>query len=104
MDMTEQSTTEQQTPAKPKRKRVRKRTKAKAAAAVPKATGEFAGITVKECPAACFAKGTCIITGSACAHPHKGGLQASLATPAAQQRFAEAKRVLGKRVLDLTEK
>lgn len=104
MTMTETPAAELPKPAKPKRKGVRHRAKAKPAAAEPKATGEFAGITVKECPDACYAKGLCIISGSICAHPHKAGLQASLQNPQSMKRFAEAKRILRGKLLDLTEK
>lgn len=102
MSMTDQAST----PApKPKRKYRRRRPVARAAAppAAPKVPKEFAGITVRNCPDACYRDGKCCISGSVCAHPAMSGLQAALATPDVLARFARAKRVLGEQKLDLTE-
>jgi hypothetical protein len=69
--------------------------------AAPKMPVEFAGLTVKNCPDACAVAGKCIISGSICAHPHKGGLQATLQNPDTLRRFEAAKAALGKRKLSL---
>jgi hypothetical protein len=83
---------------KPAKKRAR--TKAKPAPA-PKQDGAYAGISPANCPTACSAT-ACVISGRGiCAHPYKGGLQASLQTPDAVRRLNEAKRVIGKRKLDV---
>lgn len=98
MSMTETPDTP---PPKQPHKRANKRRKKRAApaAATPKPAGEFAGLTPKECPAACNAE-RCVITGiGICGHPHKGVLQVH--TSAAIDRFNEAKKLLGKKKVDL---
>jgi hypothetical protein len=83
---------------KPAKKRARRQAKPPAA---PKQDATFAGISPANCPAACNAT-ACVISGRGiCAHPYKGGLQASLQTPDAVRRLNEAKRVIGKRKLDV---
>lgn len=98
MDMTETATL---TPArKPKKKRAR--TKRKVSTAPKKASdGVYAGLTAANCATACNAD-RCVISGRGiCAHPYKGGLQASTQDPDATRRLNEAKRVIGKRKLDI---
>lgn len=84
------------------RKRAKKRARIKAKPeASPKQDGAFAGISPANCPTACNAE-RCVISGrSICAHPYKGGLQAALQTPEAGRRLNEAKRVIGRRKLDV---
>lgn len=80
-------------PAKPKRHaRPNRRKPVKAA---PKADGEFAGLTAKNCPTACNAS-RCVISGiDVCAHPLKAGLQAAQKhDPKVLARFARAKEAL----------
>mgnify|MGYP001562613856 CR=1 FL=1 len=84
----------------PARKRAKRKAKPPGA---PKKPSLMAGITVRDCPSACSEKG-CVISGTPiCAHPHKGGLQASLQTPDSMRRLNEAKQVLGKAKLALSE-
>jgi hypothetical protein len=92
-DTTVAETPKLKAPKKPRRKR--------AVAAKPAPGSPFADITPRDCPTACKPD-RCAISGCAiCAHPHKGGLQATLQTPEAMRRLNEAKRVLGKAKLDL---
>ena len=87
--------------SKSTRKPAKKRARAKAKPAVPKQDGAYAGISPANCPITCNAE-RCVISGRGiCAHPYKGGLQASMQTPEAVRRLNEAKRVLGKRKLDV---
>lgn len=69
-----------------------------------KPTAEYADITVRECPKLC-GEARCVISGRPyCAHPHKGGLQGVNAHDAeARTRFNGAKKVLGKKKLDLID-
>ncbi len=99
-------TTTEETPAKPKpaKKKARPRKKAvKRAAAPPPAekADQFAGLTDKLCCAACNAD-RCVISGkNYCGHPNKGGLQgASHGDTAAVRRSHEAKKILGRKMLD----
>lgn len=89
-------------PVKPTHKRANKRRKKRSApkeAAAPKPTGEFVGLTPKECPTACNAE-RCVISGiGICGHPAKGALQVH--TAEALGRFNEAKKLLGKRKVDI---
>lgn len=71
--MIENQEPEIKAPAKRKVKRKAKRR----AASVPKAakvSGEFAGITAKDCPHACTAARCCISTVNVCAHPYKSAV------------------------------
>jgi hypothetical protein len=98
MTMTETPNTE--APKKP-RKPAKKRARAKVARPPPVPKGDYLGITPSDCPVACNAD-RCIISGRGiCAHPYKGGLQAMMQTPEAIRRLNEAKRVIGKRKLDV---
>ena len=102
MSMTEPTTEAPPTKKAPARKRARAKAKPAAAVAVPKGS-IMEGLSVSECPDACGERG-CVISGAAiCAHPGKGGLQATLQNPGSLQRFAEAKRYLGQAKLDLTK-
>ena len=95
-----------ETPAAPANKApARKRAKAKAKPPVAaKKPSLMDGITVRDCPIACNEKG-CVISGKPiCAHPHKGGLQARLQNPESMRRLNEAKHILGKQKLDLTDR
>lgn len=95
---TEQTIEKPKAPRKPAKKRARAKAKP---APTPKQDAAFAGISPANCPTACSAT-ACVISGrSICAHPYKGGLQASLQTPDAVRRLNEAKRVIGKRKLDV---
>lgn len=89
-------------PAKPKPRRPRRK-KAPRAAAPKAVTGEFAGISVANCPAACTAE-RCIISGvNVCAHPAKGGLHASMQNSDTVRRLNDAKHAIGQQKLDLTK-
>lgn len=102
----------EQTPApkKPAKKKVKARAKParapRAAAPVieklPPADGIFTGLTVTDCCDGCDVDG-CVISGKPyCAHPRKGGLHsAQQQEPAALKRMNQAKRILGKQMLDL---
>jgi hypothetical protein len=90
-----------ETPKKTKQKPAKKRARAAATPPAPKQDTAYAGISPANCPTACNAT-ACVISGRGiCAHPYKGGLQASLQTPDAVRRLNEAKRVIGKRKLDV---
>lgn len=91
-----------QAPArKPAKKRARKAVAQPKLPAAAKRDTTFDGITPADCPMACSAE-RCVISGRGiCAHPHKGGLQAGLQNPDAMRRYNQAKRVLGKRKLDI---
>lgn len=98
MSMTE---TPEVPPPKPSHKRPNRRRKRSAAkpAAEPKSTGEFAGLTLKDCPGACSAE-RCVIGGiGVCGHPAKGALQVHSAD--AVERFSRAKKLLGKQKMEL---
>src|SRR5260221_692949 len=96
---TEQSN--ETTKPKTRRKIAKKRARAAATPSAPKEDAAYAGISPANCPTACNAE-RCVISGRGiCAHPYKGGLQASLQTPEAVRRLNEAKRVIGKRKLDV---
>lgn len=100
MTMTEQTPeAPKKAPAKKRHARANKRTAPPAAAAKPPSA--LAGLTATDCATGCFETGKCVISGSACAHPGKGGLQVALQTPEALQRFNQAKRVIGQNKLDL---
>lgn len=96
------SLTETPAPApKPAKKRRAIKRKKKSAAPAPKPVGIYAGMTVSKCPAACVPE-KCVISGRPiCAHPGMGGLQASMATPDAVERFKEAQRYLGEQKWNL---
>lgn len=82
------------------KKRARKVAQPKLPAAAKRDT-TFDGITPADCPMACSAE-RCVISGRGiCAHPHKGGLQANMQSPESMRRYHQAKRVLGKRKLDI---
>jgi hypothetical protein len=60
------------------KKKVVKKSKPRAAAARDtRPSAPFPGMTRRDCAAACYAKKVCAISGSYCAHPCKGGLQAA---------------------------
>ena len=85
-----------------KKRRPKPRTKA-ATAKPPKAESTpYAGITVSDCCEACNKDG-CIISGRPyCAHPRKGGLHSSqMQDNPAMRRLNEAKRILGKKMLEV---
>lgn len=91
---------------KPKRKRQRRKLYGRSPALVAlraesRAPSEFAGLTVTECCKACGTAG-CVISGAAyCAHPRKGGLQASdLGNPEKLKRLQQAQKLLGKKDVD----
>lgn len=85
---------------KPKRKAAKKpAVRAKPPAAKPDSA--FEGITPSDCPMACNADRCVISACNICSHPYKGGLQASLQNPDSLRRLNEAKRVIGKRKLDM---
>jgi hypothetical protein len=96
------SVTETPEPVKPVHKRTNRRRKKRRApkeVAPPEPTGEFVGLTPKECPTACNAD-RCVISGAGvCGHPYKGAPQVHSAD--ALTRFNEAKKFLGKRKVDL---
>lgn len=88
------------TAPKKTRKPAKKRGRAKTAAS-PAQDSAYRGITPADCPTGCNAE-RCVISGRGiCAHPYKGGLQASMQSPDAIRRLNEAKRVIGKRKLDI---
>lgn len=58
----------------PAKRKPQKRRKAAAKPAKTEAAGEFAGITAKDCPAACRADRCCISTVGVCAHPYKSAV------------------------------
>lgn len=96
--MSIEKSAETKIPAPKKRKAAKKRAAAKPA---PKAAdGIYAGLTVKECCAACNEKG-CVISGKPyCGHPRKGGLHAAEQQDgSAMQRRRDAEKVLGKQKL-----
>lgn len=69
----------------------------------PKAgSTQLAGLTPTDCPAACNAT-ACVFTDKPyCGHPYKGGPQAAdISRPEVLSRQSEAKRILGKRKVDL---
>lgn len=88
---------------KPRAKPVKKAKAKRALAAKPfVAPDEFAGMTATECCDACFEKGECIISGSICVHPNKGGLQAALMrNPSVLAKFQRAKKALEHQIVDL---
>ena len=88
-------------PAKKRHARANRRPAAAPPPAAEKAPSILAGLTITDCATACFETGKCVISGSICAHPGKGGLQVSLQTPETLQRFNQAKRVIGQAKLDL---
>lgn len=56
---------------------------------------DLAGLTPMECPYACNPTSGCVITGSICGHPFKGGLQGALqAKPEVVARFQKARAML----------
>lgn len=69
MSEAQEQATEIKAPARKKPKKRKAAKRAKPVATV--ATGEFAGITAKDCPSGCTA-GRCVIsTVGVCAHPYK---------------------------------
>jgi hypothetical protein len=74
---------------------------ASAATSKPVASPEFLGITKSECCIDCTAQ-KCVISGAnVCAHPCKGGLQASLMTRQdAVERYNRARKQLAHVELD----
>lgn len=92
---------ELQTPAR--RRKVR-RAKAKRAAA-PKAEkpakprGEFAGITAKDCPAACTAERCAISTVGVCAHPYKSAVNGF--GPVTMANREKARKLIKHQMVDL---
>jgi hypothetical protein len=96
MTMTEQPTET----TKPAKKVAKKRgRRAQPTPSAPR--DDYAGISTVNCPSACNAARCVISDRGICGHPYKGGLQASLQTPEAIRRLNAAKRVIGKRKLDL---
>lgn len=71
--MTEE--TEVKAPPAPAKKKQKRKAAARAKPSAPaKSNDKFAGMTVKDCCAACNAN-ACVISGQPyCAHPRKGGL------------------------------
>lgn len=63
---------------------------------------QFAGLTPENCPTACNAERCVFVEKPYCAHPYKGGPQnADVSRPAVISRINEAKRILGKRKIDM---
>lgn len=86
---------------KPHKPSAKKRPKKRVAATKSAPPPEMAGLDVATCATACSAT-RCVISGMGiCAHPNKGGLQANMQSPEAARRLNEAKRVIGKRKLDV---
>jgi len=82
-------------PRRPRRKYKRR----KLPAAIARPANELTGITVKLCPPACSAE-RCVISGiGVCSHPHKGSPY--IKTQEAIARFNAAKKMLGKRKVDV---
>src|SRR4051812_30822239 len=100
MSMTE-PTTEQSAPAPKKAKAKRHARPNKRQAAPAPKVSELAGLTINDCADGCYKTGKCVISGSVCAHPGKGGLQVALQTPDSLRRFNAAKRMLGKQKLNI---
>lgn len=102
------TSTETPTPAKKPVKRKVKRKVRKARPAVEpkpvKADGIFTGLTVTDCCDGCNVDG-CVISGKPyCAHPRKGGLHSpQMSDTAALKRLQQAKRILGKQMLDVRD-
>lgn len=71
--MNENVETAIEAPAKPAKKRKAAKRRAAPKAAKP-VTGEFAGISAKDCPSACTEKRCCISTVGTCAHPYKAAV------------------------------
>lgn len=95
------TSTEMSEAPKPKKTRKPAKKAAKARSAAPKHDAIYAGLTPSDCPMAC-SPDRCVISGRGiCAHPYKGGLQAGMQSPDAMRRLNEAKRVIGKRKLDI---
>lgn len=100
MSMTETPAAAAIPKAKPKKRHARAN-KRPAPPPAAKPPSILAGLTITDCATGCFETGKCVISGSVCAHPGKGGLQISLQTPETIQRFNEAKRAIGQAKLDL---
>ena len=97
MDISTETAIEKKAPKRKTKRKVRK-------AAVPapvKADGIYTGMTVTDCCDACSVDG-CVISGKPyCAHPRKGGLHsAEIQQPDALRRQQQAKRILGKQMLE----
>jgi hypothetical protein len=84
----------------PARKKPKKKAAPRQSAAAPKPEGKFAGMSVKDCPAACNING-CVISGKPyCAHPRKCGLQpAEMSDSGALARRKDAERCLRDQLL-----
>lgn len=84
----------------PARKKAKKKAAPRKVAAAPKADDKFAGMSVKDCPAACNVNG-CVISGKPyCAHPRKCGLQpAEMSDSSALTRRKDAERRLRDQLL-----
>lgn len=96
MSMTDEVTFEAQ--AKPKKAKARKPAKAKKAASLESKV-PYPGLTRTLCAAACGEKGCVISQKPYCAHPCKGGLQASEKNdPAALRRMQMARDQIDVRV------
>lgn len=75
---------------------------ANAAPIAQKPAAQFAGLTVDSCPTACNAQGCIFVEKPYCAHPYKGGPQGTdISRPSVIARINEAKRIIGKRKLDV---
>lgn len=98
MSMTE---TPDHEPKKPKQKRHARPNRRPADAPPPAKPSALAGLNITDCATGCYETGKCVISGSVCAHPGKGGLQISLQSPETLKRFNEAKRMIGQAKLDL---
>lgn len=62
---------------------------------------ELEGINQGNCCFACAPATGCVITGSVCGHPYKGGLQAALQSkPDVIQRYNAARRIIARIVTD----
>lgn len=97
MSMTDEVTFEAPAPAKRKKAKAKKK-QAKTAAA-PKTSQPYPGLTRTLCAAACGEKGCVISQKPYCAHPCKGGLQASEKNdPAALRRMQMARDQIDVRV------
>src|SRR5258708_5332500 len=89
------------TEKKPAKRKAKRKARKAAAPSPVKADGIYTGLTVTDCCDACDVDG-CVISGKPyCAHPRKGGLHsAEIQQPDALRRQQQAKRLLGKQMLE----
>lgn len=63
---------------------------------------DLKGLSAQNCPYACNPQTGCVITGSICGHPFKGGLQTAFQTkPDVLRRFNTARAMLDGKVVQL---